>query len=115
MTANFVALYDFFSFCRSQGMEVRFNRGWIDANILFEAGSGTRVAQAEVRLSIDAADRTHASIDARAFDPTEVPGDYSAEFGKWKFAKGALTVDGRHPVHGRYRTVLTFLRPVVRG
>jgi hypothetical protein len=44
MTANFAALYNFFGFCRSQGMEVRFNRGWIDANIRFEAGSGTRVA-----------------------------------------------------------------------
>ena len=51
MTVNFAALNAFFGFCRSQGMEVRFNLGWIDANILFEARSGKRVAQAEVRLS----------------------------------------------------------------
>jgi hypothetical protein len=41
--------------------------------------------------------------------------DYSIDFGEWEFANGALTVDGLHPVHGCYRTVLPFLRPVEHG
>ncbi|MEO7825813.1 MAG: hypothetical protein ABIR60_01620 [Allosphingosinicella sp.] len=68
-----------------------------------------------VRLSMDAGDRAQASVDVRAFDPLEVPGDYSADFSEWSYVDGALTVVGKHPVHGRYRTVMTFLRGAERG